>query len=272
MARMCNSRTGLACVGALGSVLAISALVTLTATDACAQAPYRMQILHTIVIDPGHGGDNLGALGFEGVYEKTIVLSIAFALKTDLEKRTNARVILTRNSDKTLSLKQRVDIANTSGATLFISLHANMAYNRDAKGVQVLLLSQEALDNEARKAPNGKVERRGAYAQAESDDAAFVVRDMVQFAGFTDARPVAKHVLESLTKGKKTVSRGTKEGSFGVLKGCEMPAMVVELGFLSNPEEARQLSSQAYQAELARYITDGLIAYDKSSVRNSKNK
>ncbi len=216
-----------------------------------------------IVIDPGHGGDNLGALSFNGVYEKGIVLAVALALKQHVEANSDIKVTLTRSTDKALTLQQRIEIANAAEADLFLSLHANIAFNHTSKGAEVLVLSQEAMDKEAKRLTWVHVQRQGRLSDVENNDAAAMVKEMMQHGGLVDAKEMGSFVLGRLAKKMKLATRGVKQGAYGVLKGAEMPAMVIEMGFLSNPDEAKNLSNQQYQERLAKALAEAIIEYAK---------
>ena len=223
-----------------------------------------MQHLRTIVIDAGHGGDNVGALSYQGVYEKSITLAVALELKRQLELFCDAKVILTREGDKSLSLEQRVAVANSAQADLFISLHANIAFNDTAKGAEVLVLSAEAMKNESKKLTYRYVPQEGRLANASDDAAAAVVKEMMQHGGHVEAREMGAFLLERLKLHAKVTTRGVKEGVFSVLKGAEMAAMVIEMGFLSNPDEAKLLADSVHQGKLARSLALSVVEYDTS--------
>lgn len=223
-----------------------------------------MQHLKLIVIDPGHGGDNVGALSYNGVYEKTITLAVALELKRQIEALCDATVVLTRDQDKSLSLEQRIQLANESQADLFLSLHANIAFNDKAEGAEILVLSEEAKEKEARKLTWIWVPQKGRLAAASDDSAAAVVTEMMQHGGHVASIEAGNFLLKRFAQHTKLPTRGVKEGAFSVLKGAVMAAMVMEMGFLSNPAEAKLLGDSAHQTKIARALAEAIVEYDTS--------
>lgn len=254
--------TGVLRVVSLASSLALTLVFSPPTTGAEAPAKREMTRIRHIVIDPGHGGDNLGALSFQGVYEKAITLSVALSLKTYIESSCNARVTLTRDSDRSLTLQQRIEMANQLQADLFISLHANIAFNETAQGAEVLVLSKEAMAKESSKLSWAYVPQEGRLANASDDAAAAVVKEMMQHGGLVEAKSMGAFLLKRLGKLAKVPTRGVKEGAFSVLKGAEMAAMVIEMGFLSNPDESKQLTDPAQQKVFARALAQAIVEYD----------
>lgn len=246
------------------SILIVAATVSLLAAIAPAHAGERaMAEIHTIVIDPGHGGENNGALGFNGVYEKEITLEVALFMKEQLERNTDAQVILTRESDIEVPLERRIRIANEAQADLFISIHCNSSFSRSPSGIETYVLSDKALDEESSKLSRRVVKPSGLYASASDGAAAAVVKEMLQYAAHRDARGLANAVQRFLIKRTGAVSRGVKELPIVVLRGAEMPGIVVEMGFVSNPVEAERLSTDNYQKKVAFAMVLGIIEFDR---------
>ena len=222
-----------------------------------------MAEIHKIVIDPGHGGANNGALGFNGVYEKVITLEVALFMKEQLERNTDAEVILTRESDVEVPLERRIRIANEAQADLFISIHCNSSFSRTPSGIETYVLSDRALDEESSKLSRRMVKPSGLYASASDGAAAAVVKEMLQYAAHRDARSLADAVQQFLSRRTGAVSRGVKELPIVVLRGAEMPGVVVEMGFVSNPVEAERLSTENYQKKVAYAMVLGIIEFDR---------
>jgi len=226
-----------------------------------------MRVLHKIVVDPGHGGNNSGALAFNGVYEKEIVLKIAHEVKALLEKKTDAEAHLTREGDKTVPLKRRIAFANEIQADLFISLHCNSSFSARPSGIETYVLSEEALEEESSKLSRQVVQPRGLYASAADPAAAAVVKEMLQYAAHRDAKGFAAVVQRILSKQTKAVNRGVKELPIVILRGAEMPGIVIEVGFVSNPVEAENLTRSGYQRKIAEAIVQAIIRYDDTLAR-----
>jgi len=222
-----------------------------------------LKSIKTVVVDPGHGGDNKGALGYNGTFEKDIVLQVALKLKELLEAQTTAGVSLTREDDRSLANKDRVAFANEAQADLFISLHCNSSYNPKPTGIETFVLSEAALREESDKLSRQVVQPKGLYASAADNAAAAVVKEMMQFAAQRDAKSFGDLLQGSLVRRTKAVNRGVKELPIVILRGAEMPGVVVELGFVSNPLEAENLGSAAYQERIAQAIVDAVIRFDQ---------
>lgn len=227
--------------------------------------------IHTIVVDPGHGGENSGAISGNGVAEKEITLAIGTALAEALERALPVRVLLTRDSDQELNLDQRSAIANQNKADLFVSLHVNSAYGRSAHGAETFFLSLQASDELA--AEIAAVENRsggGAAAANPLDDLDLILWDLAQSHHLAESQRYARLIQEELNGALGLTDRGVKQAPFRVLRGAAMPAVLVELGFLSNPEEERKLQDPGYRSRLVdalvratqryRSLTQGRVA------------
>ncbi len=247
----------------LSNLLAVLGLSVLVAVAPAYAGERQMAEVHTIVIDPGHGGENKGALGFNGVYEKVITLEVAQFMKEQLERNTDAKVILTRESDVTVPLERRIRIANEAQADLFISIHCNSSFSRSPSGIETYVLSDKALDEESSKLSRRMVKPSGLYASASDGAAAAVVKEMLQYAAHGDAKSLAISLQSFLIKRTGAVSRGVKELPAVVLRGAEMPGVVVEMGFVSNPVEAERLSTENYQKKVAYAMVLGIIEFDR---------
>ena len=252
--------------------LAVALAVTvagLVAGGAEARAGKReMERIHTIVLDPGHGGENLGALGVHGIYEKVIVLDIAREVERLLAERTDARVYLTRRDDRYIGLRERTRFANQVGADVFLSIHCNSEEGHRASGVETFFLSAEASDEEAARLvafENQRLEETKEPEDSDDREVALMLKDLTIHAAHQDAEELAAVVQERLVRRTSTRSRGVKQAPFAVLKEAEMPAIVIEVGFLSHPEEARQLIEESRQKAIARAIVEALIAFDHAS-------
>jgi N-acetylmuramoyl-L-alanine amidase len=216
--------------------------------------------LQTIVIDPGHGGDDAGARGPSGVEEKTITLDVARRLRGLIEARLGIRVILTRDDDRVVGADERAAMANNSKADLFLSLHANAAPSPMVSGAEVFHLR---LDRE------GEDARRAAQAEAVSlpilggatREVEVIQWDLAQ-ARHVEASAVLASMLEEELANRVTMSpRPLRQAPLRVLVGANMPAALVEMGYLTNPEQEKVVRSEAYQALMAQAIYDALVRF-----------
>ncbi len=217
--------------------------------------------VRTVVIDPGHGGKDPGAIGPGKVREKDVVLGIARRLKKLMEKELNCRVIMTRNSDKFLPLEERTAIANTRGADLFVSIHVNAHRDRRVSGVQTYFLNL-ATDEEAVRV----AALENATTKRSLSDLEKILNDLMLNSKIIESSQLAERVhtamLKTLKKGYRGVrDRGVKQAPFYVLIGAKMPAILVETSFITNSREAKRLRSTRYQTKLARGIMEGIKRY-----------
>jgi N-acetylmuramoyl-L-alanine amidase len=229
--------------------------------------------VNVIVIDPGHGGgDDLGAEGPGGLLEKDLTLAMALKLKDFLAKEPDLSVILTRTTDRGIALDKRARIANAVKADLFLSLHVNAAEYVHASGFETFFLSLEATDEAARKL--AWLENQGLLPEEYSRQAAnsngggsgdlgLILGDMVQTEHLKDSEFLAGIIQQNLSKVMKSENRGVKQAPFRVLMGANMPAVLVEVGFLTNLEEAKNISSPEYQTRIVRSIAESIIEYKR---------
>ncbi|MDI6797150.1 MAG: N-acetylmuramoyl-L-alanine amidase [Desulfatibacillaceae bacterium] len=217
----------------------------------------------TIVIDAGHGGKDPGAIGVCGnnIHEKNIVLSLAKKVAAMLEKETGCRVIFTRDSDRYLSLEERTAIANTSGADLFLSIHANAHARRQAQGIETYFLNLATDEESIRVAA-----RENATSQKSISDLQGILQDLMQNAKVDESSRLAKFVQKGMVDAARSrhqdvADKGVKQAPFYVLLGAQMPSVLLEVGFITNPTECGRLTSSAYQDLLAKGIANGVRQY-----------
>jgi N-acetylmuramoyl-L-alanine amidase len=215
--------------------------------------------IRTIVIDPGHGGKEVGAVGANGLMEKDVTLTVARKLASALESRIGARVILTREDDSIVSLDQRTAIANQYKADLFLSVHMNAAVVKGAKGSETYFLSLEATDDHARAA--AETENAGAVVGGASDDLKLILWDLAQQEYLHESSRFASAVQEELNKATGVQNRGVKQAPFKVLVGATMPAALVEVGFISNPDEEAKLQTDAFQNMMVEALSRAVERY-----------
>lgn len=229
--------------------------------------------INTVVIDPGHGGKDPGAIGPSKTQEKDVVLSVALTLG-DLIKSNfpDVKVIYTRSTDEFIGLAQRAKIANEAGADLFISLHSNSAANSSAKGVEswVLGLHKTKAALEVAKFENSSILMEDDHDQTyqdfnPNDPDAYIALSLRQNAFLDQSIKFADLIQKECVGDLKRHDRGVKQAGFMVLYRATMPAVLVELGFLSNPDDEKFLASKEGQEKLANEIYDAFSRYKNST-------
>lgn len=221
--------------------------------------------LITIALDPGHGGEDPGALGASGSREKDIVLSIAKRLKFKLEELPNVRVMLTRDGDYFVPLGTRVDKARKVQADLFVSLHADAFVEPSARGSSVFVLSEKGASSSAARwlaTKENLADTIGGVNRASADlQLASVLLDLSTTAQINDSMKLGKAVLGEIG-GIARLHRGAVEqAGFAVLKAPDIPSILIETAFISNPEEEAKLKDNGYQDQIADAITKGIRRY-----------
>ena len=217
--------------------------------------------IRTVVIDPGHGGADEGAHGPEGTLEKDVTLRVALRLRTLLESRLGVRVILTRTGDTFVALDRRAAIANNDRADLFISLHANSAQRDVVTGAEVYYLSIDEYGREARELAG----RAGRYLPVSGGgvrEIDMLPWEMAQARYIAPSADLAAFVSNELGRQRVPLSpRPIQEAPFRVLVGANMPAILVEMGFISNPDQERQMTEPDFQELVAEAIVAGVIRF-----------
>jgi N-acetylmuramoyl-L-alanine amidase len=211
-----------------------------------------------VVIDAGHGGADYGARGASGALEKDVVLDLSRRIGAELESR-GVTVIYTRQEDRFVPLSERTELANRSRADLFLSIHANASPDRAARGAETYFLSLDASDDEARRVAmteNQVFDREEAVADS-GDVVGAILGDLIRTEHLRASSEAAGAIQRELG-GLSGPSRGVKQAPFVVLMGVNMPAALLELGFLTNPREERALRSAAHQKTVATAIADAL--------------
>ena len=216
--------------------------------------------LRTVVIDPGHGGDELGTQGVKGTLEKDITLSVARRLRTLIESRLGAKVFLTREDDRTLSLDDRSAFANNHQADVFLSIHANSAVRPSLKGAEVYFLTVERADAEARKRAGDNATTLPALGGG-SREIDLILWETAQNRYLEQSSALAGFAEQSLAARVAMSPRAVQQAPFRVLVGANMPATLVEIGYLSNAEQESQLATGTYQDQVAQALLDALIKF-----------
>jgi len=217
--------------------------------------------VRTIVIDPGHGGDEQGTRGAGGVLEKDLVLDVARRLRSVLDTRLGVRVLLTRDDDRVVPHDERASIANNNKADLFVSLHANSSPNKSAKGAEVFYLSLDGLGAEARKMADGPESKPVPVLGGGSRDIDLILWDMAQARHLNESAAFAMLVEEELRRRVEMSPNPVQQAPFRVLVAANMPAVLVEMGFLSNPEQEAQLTSDDFKNRVVQSLFDAITRY-----------
>jgi N-acetylmuramoyl-L-alanine amidase len=219
----------------------------------------------TIALDPGHGGEDPGATGATGVHEKDIVLEIAKRLKGKLEELPNTRVMLTRDADFFVPLGQRVEKARKVQADLFVSIHADAFIQPSARGSSVFVLSEKGASSSAARwlaTDQNKADLIGGVNLGTQDkQLASVLFDLSTTAQINDSLKLGKAVLSEIGGINRLHKGSVEQAGFAVLKAPDIPSILVETAFISNPEEEARLKDDAYQNQLADAITKGIKRY-----------
>ena len=222
--------------------------------------------LRTVVIDPGHGGSDGGSRGSGGALEKNVTMSVARRLKAALEARLGVRVILTRDGDAAVGLDERAAVANNNKADLFVSLHANASVRPSATGAEVFYLSLGEYGDEAQRAASAAGESLPVFGGGTRDI------EVVPW-GTAQARHIARSAalaerVEAALRTRVTMSpRAIMQAPLRVLVGANMPAVLVEMGFITNPEQEKLLAGDAYQSDIVQGLMEAIIRFRDEAMR-----
>ena len=213
-----------------------------------------------IMLDPGHGGHDPGAIGVDGIKEKDITLAVAKQLKREIERRWNVEVLMTRQDDRFIPLEERTAMANSQGVDLFISIHANASRRGKIRGIETYYL-QWAKDEHAMEV----AARENAVTTARMHELKKFIKMILQNPKVEESKDLAVFVQNALVQAVKprygTKDLGVKTAPFYVLMGAEMPAILVEISFLSHPREGRLLKKEEYRRNIVAGILSGLERY-----------
>jgi N-acetylmuramoyl-L-alanine amidase len=218
-----------------------------------------------IVIDPGHGGVDPGAIGADGIYEKAIVLKMGLELRRQLEASGRYEVVMTRDTDRIVRLRDRLQVAHESGGQLFVSLHADSLVKApDVRGASVYTLSERASNDEAARLAS-KENRADILAGIDLSNQEDIVTEILIDLAQRDANNKSIEVADLLVDELGSVTRMARQqrsqAGFVVLKSPDMPSVLIELGYLSNVADERALSDAAHLAGLAKGIVEGIDRY-----------
>jgi N-acetylmuramoyl-L-alanine amidase len=219
----------------------------------------------TVVLDPGHGGEKDGAVGTSGLREKDLTLQIARRTAA-LVRRRGGRVVLTRSADLAVPLARRAAIANAERADLFVSIHLNAMpgeARRVTHGLETYFLSADATDASAHAvAARENADRLAGEPELDrADPVSGILEDLANTNVLAESSDLAYALHDALVAGTGAADRGVKQAPFYVLAGARVPAVLVEIGFLSHPSESRRLATADYQDRVARAIADAIEAW-----------
>jgi N-acetylmuramoyl-L-alanine amidase len=240
-------------------VAAALAVFSATGVPVASASPDRFDV---VVLDAGHGGQDEGATGPSGLREKDLVLDVARRLAGLLRER-GVRVVLTRTDDRFLSLEERTAVANDARADLFLSIHANASRSRKPTGIETYFAALEASDEEARRVAELENTALGARAPEvrKDDPLATILGDLIENQHLQESSEFAKLAQRELAAVTRLRSRGVKQAPFVVLMGVQMPASLVEIGFLTNPTEERGLKQARRREAIARALAQAVEAF-----------
>jgi len=216
--------------------------------------------LRAIVIDAGHGGDEIGAKGTNGALEKNVTLSVARRLKAALEGRLGLRVILTRDGDTTVGLDERAAIANNNKADLFVSLHANAAPRTATSGAEVFYLSLDEYGDAAERVAHTDSDPLPVFGGG-TRDIELTLWDLAQARYIKESAALAQTVEASLRQHVPMSPRAIQQAPFRVLVGANMPAVLVEMGFITNPAQEKQLQADEFQNQIVQALVESIIRF-----------
>jgi len=233
-----------------------------------AEPPRRPGEIRTVAIDPGHGGEEDGAVGASGLKEKDLVLDLSRRLGALLE-RAGLGVVLTRDADQGVDLSLRTALANHMKADLFISIHANFSERRNARGAETFFLSWDGQDAEADALAQREGSHPGPTSVAPGDRIDLVLWEMAQAEHLGRSSRLAVEIQSEMNALAGIPSRGVKQAPFRVLVGAAMPAVLVEVGFLSNAEEESLLSGSEYRDRVAAALAAAVERFRSESMREA---
>lgn len=218
--------------------------------------------IKTIVLDAGHGGKDPGAIGKAGLREKDLVLDIARKLRYLLQ-REGFKVIVTRDRDEFVSLSRRAQIANAAKADLFVSIHANANRSRWVRGMEIYhsrSKTEEIIKELAYDRDSGYI-FDGLNMNRSAKNTKSIVMDLIHTQNQAEAINLARCIVTSASRNLEVNDRGVRAASFYVLKNTQIPAILVEIGYITNAREAKYLKSDTYRQEVVEAITQGIKSY-----------
>ena len=222
--------------------------------------------IDVIVLDPGHGGPDSGAVGSNGLVEKEVTLDVAMRLAELLRNQGGLKVILTRQSDTLVPLEERTSIANREGADLLVSIHTNASRKRSPRGCETFFLSSAKTDEaraaEALENSSIRFERPGQTAE-KTADLDYILMDLVQSEYLRESQDLAAMIQKRLTEGLSIPGRGVNQAGFVVLNKAYMPAVLVETAFISNRKEESLLNKASFRQKIAQALYESIMQFKR---------
>ncbi|MDR2451982.1 MAG: N-acetylmuramoyl-L-alanine amidase [Candidatus Accumulibacter sp.] len=232
--------------------------------------------LVTITLDPGHGGEDPGARGRGGTYEKNVTLAIAKRLKAKIDRQPNMRAVLTRDTDFFVPLRMRVQKARRIRSDLFVSIHADAFVRPDANGSSVFVLSETGASSSAARYLAQKENQAdligGVNIDVKDPILARTLLDLSQTATINDSLKLGKEILRELAGINRLHKASVEQAGFAVLKAPDIPSILIETAFISNPKEEKRLNDEAYQNKMAEAILAGIRRYFAKNPPLAKSK
>lgn len=213
-----------------------------------------------VAIDPGHGGRDVGAVGYDNVYEKDATLQISKELKRLIDQQPGMKAVLTRDRDVFIPLHKRVAIAKQNHADIFISVHADAFHDHSVRGGSIYVLSNGGASSVMARmlAKSENASLQDIQLKDLDGDVAFALSDMSRDANIRASKKLAQSVLKEMQKSVKMHKHSVQSANFAVLKSIDMPSLLVETAFISNPREAKKLMDKRFQTKMASSIVKGL--------------
>ena len=226
-----------------------------------------------VVVDPGHGGRDSGAVGITKKLEKNITLNVALLLKKEFSKYEEFRVILTREKDVYLKLRERTRIAKNSNADIFISLHADFNKNRRTRGISLYTLSEKASDKEAEAL--ARRENRSDFLgnvdlSSESSEVTNILIDLTKRETLNQSSHLVNFLIKDIKNEMNLLKRAHRFAGFTVLKSLDIPSVLIEMGYLSNKQDSKLLVSHNYQKKITSNIVKAVKNYFDWIEKNNK--
>jgi N-acetylmuramoyl-L-alanine amidase len=237
---------------------------TATKGDRIGQAPTGRYKPFTVMLDPGHGGIDIGARGRSGTQEKDVTLAFATELKNLLAANSSLRVLMTREGDEFLALGERVRLARQNEADIFIAVHADTIRNRDLRGATVYTISDKASDEVAHAVAANENQSdiyAGLPVTSENNDVSDILIDLMRRETQKFSVHLAKTVVSSFTGKIRLINNPHRSAGFLVLKAPDVPSVLVELGYLSNPQDEKLLNTPKWRTQTAKLLVTAIEAY-----------
>jgi len=246
---------------AFGLAIGLAAVGFTASQSSAGGSPERFD---TVVLDAGHGGEDHGARGVRGPVEKELVLDVGRRLAA-LLREGDLHVVMTRDDDRFVPLEERFALANDARGDLFISIHANATRDAKVSGVETFFLAVDASDDDARRVASRENDAFDGTAAAirASDPLSTIFGDLIVTEYMTESNEFARLAQLGLAGDEPEHSRGVKQAPFVVLQGVQMPSSLVEIGFVSNPKEARRLRSSRARDEIAAALAEAVLEFGR---------